>query len=105
MLLGELVSTRLSGREMVVLEIARPSIFRALQTSMMPSSSSSVRSGAILTTSGTRRGARIAGGEHGVEQIFNSCRRCRSRKPGVFGEEMFTTKKSATSAKAATPVT
>ena len=86
-------SRRLGGRPIVVLPTIMPSILRARATPTMSSRSESDRSGAILSSTGVgpARGAtrsRASTTRASRSSSADAC--CRSRRPGVFGDEMLT---------------
>lgn len=92
---------RLSGRAIVVFETIMPSTLRRRATATMPSSSGMERSGAILISTGVGLAPAAASSRAASVCAISSSSAlsaCRSRRPGVFGEETLTVRKSASGA-------
>jgi hypothetical protein len=87
---------------MVVLATIIPSIARRRATATIPSSSGKVRSGAILISIGVRRPLRADASSRAssarATRSSSAASACRSRRPGVLGEETLMVRKSATGA-------
>jgi len=76
-----------AGRATVVFETMSPSIRRMSAVATMSSRPRASRSGAILSMSGRRGSVASRASTTRAIRSSSASRRCKSRKPGVFGEE------------------
>ena len=96
-------STSPAGRATVVLQMMIPSTPVSTVVAAISASSSGARSGAILTSRGAALPASVAFFASIAASITRRSRApcCKSRSPGVFGEDRLRTRKSARPASAA----